>query len=133
MVPGAYKPVRVVRIKQKENTMATAKKEQKIDVLEQLKLNATRKGGTRLKDRTYAVKREWTPEELANVSLSPQGIACVGVILGMEKDEVSEKELFNAFNDAEDQFTGSKQSPWQIFTYYRKKIEYAGFLTEVHS
>ena len=110
-----------------------ATKKEAVNVLETLKNNAARKGGSRLKDRSYEVKleEEWTPEELAEVSLSPQGITCVGVILAQHKPVITERELFNAFNEAEEQFAGSKQGPWQIFQYYRKKIVDAGFLTEV--
>lgn len=103
----------------------------KSDVLALLKANSARKGGRRLKDRSYTIKKEWSPEELGACRLSPQAITCVGVILDIEGDVVTEQELFNTFDAAAEQFEGSKQTPWEVFNYYRAKIVDAGFLVEV--
>lgn len=97
-------------------------------VLETLKKNSARKGGSRIKNRNYKVS---TPSNLDNVRLAPQAINCVGVILGIGKEEITETELFNALEDNAVVFGESKQTPWKIFQYYRKPIMEAGFLREV--
>lgn len=103
----------------------------KTDVLAMLKANSARKGGRRLKDRSYQIKKEWTAEELASRRLSPQAISCVGVILSLDGEVVTEQELFYAFDAATAQFESSKQTPWEVFNYYRAKIVDAGFLFEI--
>jgi hypothetical protein len=132
----AQKPARGVRVKQKENTMAKNEKQDalsKADVLAALNANSARKGGRRLKDRNYTVKNEWTAEELAVIHLGPQARTCVGVILGLEVEAANEQELFAAFSDPKvvEEFPSTKQTPWEVFNYYRKKIVEAGFLTEI--
>lgn len=98
------------------------------NILEVLRKNSARKGGSRLKDRKYAICKDVS--NLDNIRLAPQAINCVGVILSMDKEEATESELFNALENNAEVFGESKQTPWKIFQYYRKPIMEAGFLRE---
>jgi hypothetical protein len=120
--------------KQNENKNETAAVNP-VSILEQLKKTSGRKGGSRIKNRTYkitAISAEEIVEK--NISLSPQAIICVGIILEQmiaNGPEITEAKLFDALEDGVEQFGTTKQTPWKIFQYYRKPIMEAGFIREV--
>ena len=111
----------------KEESRADATTGNAVSVLEQLQKNSARKGGSRIKARSYEVNMY--PIGIESIRLAPQAIGILGLILMAEKLVMTESEIFDVLEAGADQIS-SKQTPWKVFQYYRKPLVEAGFLTE---
>ena len=94
------------------------------EVMEMLKNNSKGKSGLRTRNNVKYTKM--IPEEI-NVSLPPQAIELVGIILNDSNDSWTEPELQKLI-DENSEVLKTKQEPWKIFQYYRKALIDAGFL-----
>jgi len=85
---------------------------------------ATKKGARLMSSRTYTV----TPSGDMTSVLPPQAIAILGIML-TDAGPWNEIELHAMLMEHTE--VSAKQTPWQIFTYYRKKLVESGFVTVV--
>ena len=93
------------------------------EILNSVRERSGKKGGSRIKNRTYKVL-----DGNEHAKLSPQAVRCLEIIYEQDKEELSEQEMFDLFQDCE---MKTKQEPWKIFQYYRKSLKDQGFIEVV--
>jgi len=90
------------------------------EVLNKIRESSVKKGGSRVKNRTYKIL-----DGDATVRLAPQQVKCLEILYAQDKNELSEQEVFDLFSVAD---MNTKQTAWKIFQYYRKDLCDKGFI-----